>query len=240
MIVFAHRGASAYAPQNTVPSFKMALAMKAQGIELDVQLSSDGVPVIIHDFMLDKTTDLSGFVHTHSWQELRKADAGLWFGEEYRETRIPSLEEVLALIPKDVLLNVEIKSITSLNQPVARIVSQVLNQEKDRNLIVSSFNHPILKDFQLLSPEVKIGILTANDFINFPAYVESSGIRPYSIHPEASYLSYQSIEDYHKRGWKVMTYTINSTTQSRMVESLGADGIFSDYPDLNSDIQDSD
>jgi glycerophosphoryl diester phosphodiesterase len=240
MIVLAHRGASAYAPQNTIPSFKKALEMKAQGIELDVQLSSDGVPVIIHDFMLDKTTDLSGFVHTHSWQELRKADAGLWFGQEFRGTQIPSLEEVLALIPKDVLLNVEIKSITSLNQPVAPIVSQILNQETDRNLIVSSFNHPILKEFQSLSPDVKLGILTANDFIDFPSYVESSGIRPYSIHPEASYLSSRFIGDCHKREWKVMTYTINSVPQSRMVESLGTDGIFSDYPDLNNDIQNSD
>ncbi|MDA3956837.1 glycerophosphodiester phosphodiesterase family protein [Oceanispirochaeta sp.] len=232
MRVFAHRGASAYAPQNTLPSFKKALELKASGIELDVQLSSDGVPVVIHDFFLDRTSDASGFIHSLTWQEIRKADAGLWFGPEFKGTPVPSLEEVLALIPRDVTLNLEIKSISSLEEPVARIVSDLLNQEKERDLIVSSFNHPILKEYQSLDPDVKIGILTGSDFIGFPAYVEASGLRPFSIHPQATYLSAETIREYHERGWQVLTYTVNSLEQAGMVQNLGADGIFSDYPDL--------
>jgi glycerophosphoryl diester phosphodiesterase len=79
---------------------------------------------------------------------------------------------------------------------------------------------------------VKIGILTGSDFIGFPAYVEASGLRPFSIHPQATYLSAETIREYHERGWQVLTYTVNSLEQAGMVQNLGADGIFSDYPDL--------
>jgi len=232
MKVFAHRGASAYAPQNTLPSFSRALELNAPGIELDVQLTSDGVPVVIHDFTLEKTTDLKGFVHRTSWKELRQGDAGLWFSREFRGTAVPSLEEVLAFVPPEVCLNVEIKSISSLNEPVARIVAELLSQEKERNLIVSSFNHPILKEFQTLAPEIPIGILTGNDLIGFFSYVDQAGLKPFSLHPEASYITQEYMREAHERDWEVLTYTINSRSQALMMEQLGVDGVFSDFPDL--------
>jgi len=232
MKVFAHRGAKAYAPQNTLPAFKKALEMKAEYIELDVQLTSDGVPVIIHDFTLDKTTDLKGFVHRTSWKEIRKADAGGWFSKEYSGTPVPSLEEVLALIPPEVCLNVEIKAISFLKEPVVDVVTDLLRREKGRNLLVSSFNHPLLLEFQKRMPEVPLGILTGSDLIGFPSYVEATGLKPFSLHPEASYLTREYIEEAHKRGWEVLTYTINSSLQAQMLDEMGVDGIFSDYPDL--------
>jgi len=232
MRLFAHRGASAYAPQNTLPSFRKALEMKAEAIELDVQLTKDGVPVVIHDFVLNKTTDLTGFVHQTTWMEIRKADAGGWFSREFSGTLIPSLEEVLALVPPGVCLNVEIKSLSSLKEPAARAVADLLIQEKGRNLIVSSFNHPVLKEYQSLMPEGRIGILTGSDLIDFPSYVETSGLKPFSLHPEASYLTKEYVETAHSRGWEVITYTINTREQGRILEEMGVDGIFSDYPDL--------
>ncbi|MDC7232649.1 MAG: glycerophosphodiester phosphodiesterase family protein [Spirochaetales bacterium] len=232
MVVFAHRGASAYAPQNTIPAFRKALEMGAEGIELDVQLSADGVPVVIHDFVLDKTTDANGFIHRTGWKELQSADAGAWFSREYLGTPVPSLEEVLGLVPGSVTLNIEIKSLSFLEEKTAEIVNDLLKQDRERKVIISSFNHRILKQYQELSPHTPLGILTGSDMIDFPAYVEHSGIKPYSVHPEASYLSEAYVNEARGRGWKVMCYTINSAEQAGLVQQIGADGIFSDYPDL--------
>ncbi len=232
MRVFAHRGASAYAPQNTMPAFRKALELGATGVELDVQLTSDGVPVVIHDFVLDTTTDQTGFIHTARWKDLQRADAGVKYGEDFKGTPIPALEEVLALIPSDVCLNVEIKSLSFVDEDTAGTVSKLLNQAGDRDLLVSSFNHRSLKRFQELSPEIPVGILCGDDLIDFSGYVERSGLKPYSLHPEASYLSPAYVEEAHKKGWKVFSYTINTKEQAGLASQLGIDGVFSDYPDL--------
>jgi glycerophosphoryl diester phosphodiesterase len=234
MEVFAHRGASAYAPQNTMPSFKKALELGTKGIELDVQLTSDGIPIVIHDFYLDKTTDKSGFINQKSWKEIKEADAGSWFSPEFSNTGIPSLEEVLAIVPSEVTLNIEIKSLSFLEENTAAIVYELLAQGQKRELIISSFNHRVLKKYQDLDADVPLGILSGSDMIDFPSYVERSGLKPYSLHPEASYLSAGYVDDAHKHGWKVMCYTINTVEQAALVNSIGADGFFSDYPDLLS------
>ncbi len=232
MRVFAHRGASAYAPQNTIPAFRKALELGAAGIELDVQLTSDGVPVVIHDFVLDSTTDMSGFIHTTSWKELQKADAGVKFGPDFKGTGIPSLEEVLALIPPAVCLNVEIKSLSFVEEDTPGTVSALLNQAGERELLVSSFNHRSLKRFQELSPEIPVGILSGSDMVDFVSYIERSGLKPFSLHPEASYLSPAYVNEAHARGWKIYSYTINTKEQAGLAAQLGIDGVFSDYPDL--------
>jgi len=232
MILFAHRGASAYAPENTLPSFRKALEMGARAVELDVQLTSDGVPVVIHDFMLNKTTDGSGMVRDYTWKEIRRLDAGVRFGQEFRNVTIPSLEEVLALIPRDVCLNIEIKAVSLFREPVAAKVLTMTEQEPDRNLVFSSFNHVCLKELKDRNPDLRIGLLSGSHMIDYPAYVETTGLKPYSLNPEASYLTPELIREAHGRGWKVFTYTVNTPAQARLIADLGTDGIFSDYPDL--------
>lgn len=234
MEVFAHRGASAYAPQNTMPSFKKALELGARGIELDVQLTSDGIPVVIHDFYLDKVTDKSGFIHQKSWKEIKEADAGSWFSPEFSNTGIPTLEEVLSIIPSHVTVNIEIKALSFLEENTAEVVYKILAQERKRDLLISSFNHSILKQYQDLDADVPLGILSGSDMIDFPSYVDHSGLKPYSVHPQASYLSAGYVDDAHKHGWKVFCYTINTVEQAALIDSIGVDGFFSDYPDLLS------
>lgn len=234
MKLFAHRGASAYAPQNTIPSFKKALEMGVQGIELDVQLTADGVPVVIHDYYLEGTTDGKGFVHRQNWKELQKLDAGSWFSKDFTGTGIPALEEVLALVPKDVTLNVEIKSISSVSEPTAEIIGKILMQEKDRDLLISSFSHPVLQEMQSMDSSFKLGLLTGSDLINIPGYLDLVGLKPFSVHPEASCLRPDEIKAIQKRGWKCYSYTVNTKEQATMADALRIDGIFSDYPDLLS------
>ncbi len=232
MTLYAHRGASAHAPENTIPSFKKALEMGARGIELDVQLSADGIPVVIHDFFLNKTTEASGMVRSLEWKEISKLDAGSWFGNDFRGTGIPALEDVLALIPRDVCLNIEVKSISLFQEPTTRIVLDMLEQEGGRDILISSFNHNCLKEVRERDPEMKIGILTGSDMIDFTSYVKSTGLNPYSLHPEASYLTKEYVDKAHAEGWKVMCYTVNSPDAAELVGRCGVDGFFSDYPEL--------
>src|SRR5437868_11167811 len=110
-IVFAHRGANRLTPENTMSAFRKAQELGATAFELDVQLSKDGIPVVIHDGSLERTTDGEGMVAEHTFEELCELDAGSWFGNEFIEEKIPSLEEVLQeFIPLDIYLNLELKT----------------------------------------------------------------------------------------------------------------------------------
>src|SRR6266496_640164 len=108
-IVFAHRGASAHAPENTIAAFELALAQNADAIELDVKLTADGHVVVIHDSTVDRTTGSRGRVKDLSLAQLRSLDAGSFFSEKYRGEKIPTLEEVLEAVGKRTIINVELK-----------------------------------------------------------------------------------------------------------------------------------
>ncbi len=232
MLVIAHRGASAFAPENTIPAFKKALEMGASSIELDVHLSADGIPVVIHDFFLDKTTDGTGLVRSMNWQDLRRLDAGRSF-PALPVCRIPSLEEVLALIPPEITLNIELKSISLFRENTADRVLNMLEQEKSsRQVVISSFNHRCLQEVRERDKEIRLGILTASDMINFTDYTESTGLNPWSLHPEASYLTKEYVDRAHQMGWKVFCWTVNTKEAAALVGSTGADGFFSDNPGL--------
>ncbi len=233
MLIFAHRGASAYAPENTLPAFRKALDMGARAIELDVQLSSDGVPVVIHDFFLNKTTDGSGMVRDLNWKTLRTLDAGRCFSRDFQGTRIPSLEEVLDVVPEDVILNIELKTISLFRERTAAAVLDLLDQESGkRQVVISSFNHSSLRDVRDRDQKIRIGLLTASHMLNFSEYVKSTGLAPWSLHPEVSYLTPDYVETAHREGWKVYCWTVNSPQVAGMVNAAGADGFFSDDPGL--------
>src|SRR3989338_6345931 len=128
-IVFAHRGANRLAPENTLGAFKKAHALGANAVEFDVQLSSDLVPVVIHDDVLERTTNGQGFVADHSFAALKKLDAGLWFHPHFQGERVPSLAEVLEeIIPLGMMINIEIKpnrlSVTTLVEKVRLLLEQ--------------------------------------------------------------------------------------------------------------------
>ena len=110
MKLIAHRGNSSKAPENTVISFKKSLLSGFNIIEFDVQLSKDNFPVIFHDERLERTTDGKGFLRDHNWNELKKLDAGEWFGENFKEEKIPSFDEILKKFSSNTHLLIEIKS----------------------------------------------------------------------------------------------------------------------------------
>src|SRR5690606_31290203 len=163
-LVLGHRGASAYAPMNTLPAFELAAAQGADGIELDVWLCAGGEQlVILHDATVDHTTDGSGYVFEKSFAELRELDASYQF-EAYRGVQIPTLDEVFEAVGRKLLINVEIKADERMIPGTERAVADCIRRHgMSRRVLVSSFSAQVLKNFHEVMPEVPIAFLYDTD-----------------------------------------------------------------------------
>ena len=157
MLVIGHRGAPSRAPENTLASFRAALEIGVDGLELDVHLSADGHLVVIHDANLKRTTDGQGFVHEHTLAQLKQLDAGTWFGPMFAGERIPTFDEVLDLVGKRVPLQVEIKGAT---EGVTEATLAVLDARGLLDTVMmTSFQLDRLPRVRELAPKVQIGAL---------------------------------------------------------------------------------
>ena len=166
--VIAHRGASAYAPENTIAAFNKALDMAADGIEIDVHLTKDRHIVVSHDEKLGRTCNGTGFIKDFTLEELKKLDFGSWFSHEYANERIPTLDEIMYLLrDKDILLNIEVKNNLVIYEGIEKAIVDVIKEHKMvEKVIVSSFNHYCLREIKRLAPELKIGLLYSERLYN--------------------------------------------------------------------------
>ena len=159
MLAIAHRGASGYAPENTFAAFRRAIAMGAGFIETDLQLSRDARFVAIHDATVNRTTNGQGTVHDMTLAELRRLDAGSWFGSEYAGERIPTLDEILEFAKKhDVVFYLEIKPTGSWGGEHALISALRESGEIARTAVIS-FDPAILQGVRKIEPTVMTGLL---------------------------------------------------------------------------------
>lgn len=159
-MVVAHRGDALRAPENTFPAFDRALTVGADVIELDVQLCSDGTPVVIHDDRVDRTTSGGGRVRSHSRAELTKLDAGSWFDPSFADATIPTLEEVLAwAAARSVRLLVELKTHPILDRDVVGGLANVLDTLDHADAIVYSSDHVLLEELSGALPQVPLGVI---------------------------------------------------------------------------------
>ncbi|EHM10770.1 glycerophosphoryl diester phosphodiesterase [Thermanaerovibrio velox DSM 12556] len=233
MMVIGHRGAAGLAPENTLGAIRKGLELGVQGIEVDVQLTRDGKPVIIHDFSVDRTSNGTGEVANLTLEEIRRLDAGSWFGREFQGERIPTLVEVLETVPPNVMLNLELKQITFQRRGLEEAVAKELKQfGRWDNVVVSSFDHKALETIKGLLEDLRIGLLTYNYLLNPQVYLDSLGFQAYSVHPAFELVDQQDCKAYKERGLKVFCYTVNHHETAREIEALGVDGIFTDRPDL--------
>lgn len=230
-IVFAHRGFSGIAPENTLIAFQKALDLGANGIELDVQLSRDGEIMVIHDEKIDRTTNGEGLVVQHTAAQLQQLDAGSWLASEYAGATIPTLAEVLDLV-KDypITLNIEIKTgiidYQGIEEKVLKLIDQYGFAEQT---IYSSFNHYSMKMVKDLDSTARVGLLYVGGLYEPWEYAKKLGadaIHPlwYNIRPELVQLS-------HAAGIKVNTYTVDQEQDLRLMVQCGVDGVFTNYPD---------
>lgn len=232
-LIFAHRGASAYAPENTLPAFELAIEQGADFVELDAKLCADQRVVILHDRSVDRTTNGAGRVEDMTYQQLQALNACYRFQAEYPHEKVPLLEEVLELCAGRIGVNIELGNyftpLDNLAEEVARIISTFQLQEE---VIVSAF-HPIsLRRFHARSPETPIAFLARS---GWQGYLSRGWlgrkIVPYNaLHPEKSDVTPQMMAAARKYGFPVRPYTVNDAAEMQQLLALGVDGLITDDP----------
>ena len=230
----AHRGASAAAPPNTLAAFEKAVELGADGIEFDVHLSADGVPVIIHNFTVDGTTDGSGRVADMTLAQLKQLDAGFHFDPAFAGERIPTLEEVLETVGSRLLLNIELKT-TSLrdNGLESVVIAQVEQHDLDESVLFSSFNPLSLRRTKRIASHIPVGLLYAPDL---PLPLRRAWLAPMvpheARHPEHTMVDAHYMTWARRRGYRVNTWTVDNPDEMRRLIGLGVDGIITNVPDV--------
>jgi glycerophosphoryl diester phosphodiesterase len=231
--IFAHRGASAHAPENTLAAFQMAVEHGADAIEFDVKLSADGHVVAHHDNTLERTTNGKGPLNRYSLAELKKLDAGAWFGEQYRGERIPTLAEIFEAVGDKLFMNIEL---TNYATPFDRLVEKVAElveryHMNERVLYSSFFPHNLIRA-GALTPGLPRGQLALPGPSGWWQRRWGSFLHLQADHPFSADVSAASISRSHARGRHVYVWTVNDPDEMRRLQILGADGIFTDDPKL--------
>jgi glycerophosphoryl diester phosphodiesterase len=217
MLKIGHRGAKGYVAENTLASFKKALELKVDGIELDIHLSSDAEIMVIHDETINRTTNGNGFVKDFTSVELKQ------FG-------IPTLIEVLDVINQECFVNIEIKD-AKTTEFVVELIQNYLSKKhwNIKKFIVSSFDWAVLKEISQLNSTIKIGVLTEDNIDDAIAFAKE--IKAFSINLYFNLLTINIVERIQKEGFQIHTWTVNSSEDITFVKSLNVDGIISDFPD---------
>ena len=233
-VIFAHRGASAHAPENTLAAFELALEQGAEAIELDAKLSVDGHVVVIHDATVDRTTGAHGRVKDMSLAELRALSAGSTFSSHFSTEKIPMLEEIFEALGKRIFINVEL---TNYNTPRDHLVESVCTLVRKFNLqehvLLSSFYGSNLSKARSYLPEVPCGLLALNGMLG--AWARSFGFafgKYAALHPNLVDVTRQQIQRVHRLKGRVHVWTVNAEAEMRRFFGWGVDGIFTDDPAL--------
>jgi glycerophosphoryl diester phosphodiesterase len=233
-VIFAHRGASAQAPENTLAAFELALEHGADAIELDVQLSADGHVIVIHDDTVDRTTGAHGAVKEMKLADLRALDAGSFMSGRFSGEKIPLLEEVFEAVGRRTFINVELKN---YDAPKSHLVESVCMLVKKHNLqkriLFSSFYPTNLSKARSFLPEVPRGLLATEDWrgVWVRSFIFAFGDYA-ALHPSLINVTPQQVQRAHRLKRRVHVWTVNDEADMRRLFHWGVDGIFTDDPQL--------
>lgn len=227
VLAIGHRGAAAHLPENTMPSFECALELGADALEFDVALTLDGVPIVIHDDTLNRTTNGRGPIEETLYADIAKLDAGAW---KNCPTPVPTLDEVLAAFAPRTLLNLEIKESPRRAQIVDACAEAVRRAGAWTQVVFSSFDHDALRLLRQLVPEARLASLSDNTGLE-AALRCAAEVGAENLHPPVLLVTPELVRRCHDAGLNVWTWTANSETVIRKAISAGADGIFSDWPE---------
>ena len=228
--IIAHRGGRRWAPENTMAGFRKSIEAGLDGIELDIHRCSTGELVVIHDEDVQRTTNGVGLVKDISFPELQRLSAGLWFGKEFGEERIPLLKDVLDLVAGQCVLNIEIKN-TPIDYPgIDDDLIDLLSDYPDRDkLIISSFDHKIVRLMHSKVPDLSFALLADALFIDVADYARRIGATVW--HPSFGSLREEAVAEAQAAGMLVNAWTVNTTREWSMAISMGLDGIITDDPE---------
>ncbi len=228
---FAHRGASAYAPENTLAAFELAARQGAPAIEFDVKLTSDRHVVIHHDQTLDRTTNSSGALAKQPLAALRELDAGSSFSAEFRDEKIPTLEEVFETVGQKLFLNIELTNYaTPFDGLVDQVVPLIQKHGLEKRVMFSSFfPHNLLRARQL-APAIPRGQLMLEGASGWWQRLAAGLMDLQAEHPWKADVTASSVQNAHRKGRRVYVWTVNDPLEMHSLRSLGVDAIFTDDP----------
>ncbi|MFF2890436.1 glycerophosphodiester phosphodiesterase [Paenibacillus sp. NPDC057967] len=230
-INFAHRGASAYCPENTMAAFRHAIELGATGIETDVQRTKDGRLVLIHDESLKRTTGDGRLVKDVDYNELAGLDAGSWFSDSYAGERVPLLDELLELVKNTgLVINLELKNgVVPYKGIEAEVIAMVQEHGLGDRIILSSFNHYSLVLCKKIASDIKTGILYMEGLYQPWEYAKS--IQANALHAYKFAVLPEWVQEAAEHGIAYHPFTVNDENELERLLAFGVSGIITDYPD---------
>lgn len=230
--VWAHRGASDYAPENTLEAFALAVKQGADGVELDVQMTKDGKLVVAHDETIERVSNGSGRIVDYTLEELRRFKFNKTH-PEYASAQIPTLKEVYELLqPAGLTVNVELKTgIVLYDGLEEKVLKLAKKMDMEDRVIYSSFYHKSLMKLKKLDPSVKTGILYSDGWIDVVKYAKRLHVD--ALHPALYHLrSGKIVKQAKERGLSVHVWTVNRKEEMELITKLGAEAIITNRPDI--------
>jgi glycerophosphoryl diester phosphodiesterase len=233
VLIIGHRGFSAAAPENTQASFKKAMEVGVDMIELDVHLSKDGQVVVIHDGTLNRTTNGKGKVVSYTLNELKQLDAGSWFGSQFSGERIPTLKEVLELTRGQVLLCIELKG-GDLGQYTLKDLADRSLQEVEKagmlsQVLFASFDLSAIERIREKNPGIPVALIYSKSWSSPQEVIGGRPIPVLSFRGTA--LTQTNASKARQQGIKVLVWTLNTEEHMEHFLKMGVDGIITDCPD---------
>lgn len=221
MLCIGHRGAMGHEPENTLLSIRKAIALGVDAVEIDVYNVENNL-VVIHDRDLARTTNGIGYLENSSFAYVRSLNAGK--GEQ-----IPTLEEVFETVNRQVIVNIELKGSNTAKLVVDLIQTYIKMGWSYSDFIVSSFNHDELNQVKAISPEIITGMLIYG--LPWQYLVSAQQLQADLVMPNLDYVTSELIESAHQQGLRVWVYTVNQPDDIKLMQAIGADGIFTNYPE---------
>ena len=229
--ITAHRGSSRTAPENTIPAIEAAVEEMADSVEIDVQMTADGVVVLGHDASLKRVAGVNRSIASMTFEELEKLDVGSWFSSEYAGTRIPSLSEVLELCSQKTSLNIEIKYVGKNSELPEKTAEMVREYGMENQCVITSTNLSYLKRVKEALPEIRTGYIISAAYGNF---YSSEDVDFISI--RSGFVTSALMQNAHEQGKAVYAWTVNTKSELERLTLLGVDGIITDRPVLAREI----
>jgi len=228
----AHRGWSSKAPENTLAAIQLAMSEPyISWIEFDVQLSQDGVPVVIHDYTLERTTSGQGFVRDKTYAELSQLDAGSWFSSVYAGEIIPTLEDVFDLAGGRLRMNIELKTQGDMYPGLEEaVIDTIYRYTLQHDVVLTSFEPKVVQRVKRLAPELRIGLITEMPSTDYVAVCRSLGADFLSLYYPL--FTKHNADALAQQGIGMMAWTCNHTKDIIHVANLHPDlMICTNYPD---------
>ena len=236
-IIIAHRGASAYYPENTMVAFEKAVEMGSEMIELDIMMSKDGVPIVFHDAKLNQHTNGNSYVRNYTLKELKKLDAGSWFDSKFSDQKIPTLDEVLEFASGKIALNIEIKTEAVSDNIENGIEQKALQLVKkhgmENHVLFSSFDYRAVRRIKKFDTNMPVALLYDRSQSN--RLLPHQLVEKYNV--DAFNCSYRQLKrkwmtDLNEHDIPTFIYTVNSKRKMQKLIAGSVTGIFTNKPDL--------